>query len=64
MAIDIRDSFLFASIVLNNQSSYFQDFITSYPTSKYREEAKSKFYSCQYNELTASDQVDDLEAFL
>jgi hypothetical protein len=64
MAIDIRDSFLFASIVLTNQSSYFQDFINAYPTSKYRNEAKSKFYSCQYNELTASDQVDDLEAFL
>ena len=64
MAIDIRDSFLFASIVLTNQSSYFQDFMTSYPTSKYRDEAKSKFYSCQYNELTSSDQVDDLEAFL
>ena len=64
MAIDIRDSFLFASIVLTNQSSYFQDFMTSYPTSKYRDEAKRKFNSCQYNELTASDQVDDLEAFL
>ena len=64
LAIDIRDSFLFTLIVLDNKASYFQDFIIAYPTSKYRNEAKRKFYSCQYNELTASDQVDDLEDFL
>ena len=63
-AIDFRDSLALNQAVITNTSASFKHFMLLYPESKFLPVSKIKYFDCQYNEETASNRLEDLDAFL
>jgi len=63
-AIHLRDSLAFSSAELAKTSKAFSEFLTKYPTSYLKDNAKFNFEEYQYLEFSRKGKVSDYEAFI